>query len=71
MTIETRIRDTLRSKLRVHVTRRVRGPFVVVRPDGKQTEHKTKKEALNRMLAEARCMNALRWSVSVILKPEE
>lgn len=65
MTLENRIRETLGQKLGVSITRRKRGPFVLTRPDGKQTQHKTKREALNRMLAEARCMNALRWSVSV------
>lgn len=71
MTIETRIRETLRNKLNIAITRRKRGPFCVVRPDGKQTQHKTKREALNRMLAEVRCMNALRWQVAVLLKEKE
>lgn len=71
MNIETRIRDTLRNKLSVNITRRKRGPFVVVRPDGKWTEHRTKREGLQRMLAELRCMNALRWQLAVLLKEKE
>ena len=63
MTIENRIRKTLASRLKLHVTRRVRGPFVSVGFDGNITEHMTKKGALNHLLIEARCMETMRWSV--------
>ena len=68
MNIENKVRELLKEKLLVRVTRRVRGPFVVTRPDGFQTEHRTKREALQRMYAELRCMKPLTWELTVLLK---
>jgi len=70
MSVENRIRQVATEKLRVRVTRRRRGPFVVIRPDGLQTEHRTRREALQRLLAEFRCMDPLEWQIAVLLRPE-
>lgn len=64
MTIENRIRKVLASKLTLYVTRKKRGPYVTINPDGKIIEHSTKKGALNHLLAEIRCMNSLRWMIA-------
>jgi hypothetical protein len=64
MTTENRIRELLKSKLSVQVTRRVRGPFTLTRPNGAQTEHRTRKEALNALLVSARVMNRLVWRIT-------
>lgn len=63
MTTATRIRETLRNKLNISITRRKRGPFCVITPDGMLTDHTTKKGSLNHVLASVRCMNELRWEI--------
>lgn len=63
MTIENRIRKLLASKLKLCVTKKKRGPYLLIHPDGKMTDHKTKRGALNHALAEIRCMNSLRWMI--------
>lgn len=63
MTTENRIRKLLASKLTLVVTRKKRGPFIVIDPDGMLTDHKTKKGALNYLLEKIRCTNSLNWTV--------
>lgn len=64
MSIENRIRKVLASKIGLHVTRKKRGPFIVYAPlGGLPTEHKTKKGALQCVLAQVRCMNAIDWTI--------
>ncbi len=70
MSLENRVRETAQRKIRVHVTRRRRGPFTITRPDGTQTEHRTRKEALTRLWLELRTLNSVTWSVEVLLRPE-
>jgi hypothetical protein len=70
MNLTTRIRWLLGEKLHVRITRRRRGPFVLIRPDGLQTEHRTKKEALQRLLAELRTTDSLEWKIAILGKRE-
>lgn len=66
MNTENKLRQLARSKLTVRITRKRRGPYILVRPDGKTTEHPTRKEALNRLLVEMRCTNKLTWTITSI-----
>ncbi len=68
MNLEKRIRALLCDKVSIRITSRRRGPFVVVRPDGLQTEHATRREAMQRLMAELRCMNRLTWQIAVLLR---
>jgi len=63
MSVETKFRHLAAGKVRVVVTRRRRGPFILVRPDGTVTERHTRKEALASVSAVMRCMNNLQFTM--------
>jgi hypothetical protein len=68
MKLESKIRKALASKLRVRITTRRRGLFVVKRPNGYSTEHVGRKQALQALYAEARCLNVMLYEVQAVTR---
>ena len=67
MNLQKRIRASAANKVLVVITNRTRAKngFVVENPDGRETFHPTKREALSAMLAQVRCADVKRWSLRV------
>lgn len=67
MTVEDKIRAKSHWKMRVWITkrRRSRAGFIVARPDGTQSVHPTRKEALQALYAVIRCEPLRQFTLSV------
>lgn len=68
MNIEKRIRAIAAKKVKVIITSKTRNRdgFAVTGPDG-LTKHRTKREAIQAMLARVRCSNQVEWAVRPLL----
>lgn len=67
--ITNRIKATASRKHVVVITRRKRsqGGFVVIDPDGDESRHATKREALQNLFARVRCAKVSHWALKAVL----